>query len=249
MQSPEETRITTGREEGDELQRVWGSATVFVGCCLNCRKYCNCEELTCMNKAVSSLHPTPPHPALQMFKSSYTGAHGYMHTYNLLCGHTVKAHLKIGHSHPHDCQEADCGLLPLNKQDEQRGLLWGLGCILVKGMEGLRLFCWLPQEVVGWTQLQAFLCEVNWPIVRKNVLIWWRAELACNWGRVLGLWVTSPTSSSCSLNPFSCLAATQGSGVLSSSVTWLCGFDWGIATDYRMGMVTLPCLSSGKKCT
>lgn len=72
------------------------------------------------------------------------------------------------------------------------GLIPGLGGVLVKGMEGMSLFCWLPREVVGGIQLQAFLCAVNWPSVGKTFFSdeEWSLSACQNWGNVLCLCIS-----------------------------------------------------------
>ena len=47
---------------------------------------------------------------------------------------------------------------------------FGLGSVSVRGMAGLNLLLWPPQEAAGWAQLQSFLCSVKWPKVRKTFL-------------------------------------------------------------------------------
>lgn len=148
-------------------------------------------------------------------------AHAWAHRHSK---HTCRMDLSF-------CQELWCP--SITQHGEQRGPSQDLEVFWSKAWKGWVCFCWLPREVVGGIQLQAFLCAVNWPSVGKTFFSDEERSLsACqNWGNVLCLCISvslclsvcllvclslSVSSTSGSFKPFSFLAITQGSGVLSS---------------------------------
>jgi hypothetical protein len=67
----------------------------------------------------------------------------------------------------------DCGFLQNGRKS--REALARTGGILTRGMEELGLFCWLPQEVVGWSPATGFPVQHKLAQCVQNILIWWRA--------------------------------------------------------------------------
>lgn len=155
----------------------------------------------------------------------------YIHVRSCVGTQTQQTHLQNGPFFPHDCQELWCP--SITQHGEQRGPSQDLEVFWSKAWKGWVCFCWLPREVVGGIQLQAFLCAVNWPSVGKTFFSdeEWSLSACQNWGNVLCLCISvslclsvcllvclslSVSSTSGSFKPFSFLAITQGSGVLSS---------------------------------
>lgn len=102
------------------------------------RIHCNCKELACISKAV-----TPPHAKkrLKFPTSMCTRVHKgmYIHVRSCVGTQTQQTHLQNGPFFPRDCQELWCP--SITQYGGQRGSSQDLGGVLVKGMEGMSLFC------------------------------------------------------------------------------------------------------------